>query len=160
MRVGAIVEDFELPDHRGTQRTLTGLLRDGPVVLFFYPGAFTSGCTAEACYFRDVAQDFRPFGAQPVGVSADLVERQAAFAHAYSLGFPLLSDPDGQVRGRFGVRRSVGLTPTRRVTFVIDTDRRVLEVVRSELRMNLHADKALEALRRHRAPRAFSWWGT
>jgi peroxiredoxin Q/BCP len=161
MNVGDIVEDFVLPDERGTPRTLTGLLRDGPVVLFFYPGAFTNGCTAEACHFRDVFADFKALGASPVGVSSDLVSRQAEFADAFALGFPLLSDPDGQVRGRFGVRRTSGPWPTKRVTFVIDVNRKVVEVVRSEIRMNTHADRALEALRRlGRQPetRRFSWW--
>jgi len=60
----------------------------------------------------------------------------------------LLSDTDGTVREQFGVRRTIGLSQTKRVTFVIGTDMRVAEVVRSELRMNTHADKAIEALRR------------
>ena len=64
----------------------------------------------------------------------------------------MLSDPAGAVRSQFGVKRGLGLPQTRRVTFVIDTDRRILEIVRSEMRMSVHADKALEALR-HRAPR-------
>jgi peroxiredoxin Q/BCP len=156
MKVGDTVADFVLPDERGIPRRLTGLLRDGPVVLFFYPGAFTKGCTAQACRFRDVSADFRAAGARPVGVSSDLVERQAEFAQAYALGFPLLSDPDGEVRARFGVRRTSGPWPTKRVTFVIDVDRRVLAVIRSEMRMNAHADTALEVIRRRRRP--FSWW--
>jgi peroxiredoxin Q/BCP len=147
MKVGDIVEDFELPDEQGAQRTLTSLLSNGPVVLFFYPAAFTGGCTAEVCHFRDVAQEFATVGAQPVGVSGDQVDRQAAFAQAYSLGFPLLADPDGLVRTQFGVKRTIGITPTKRATFVIDTDRRVVEIIKSEIRMNTHADRALEVLR-------------
>ena len=64
------------------------------------------------------------------------------------LGYLLLSDPSGDVRARFGVKRGLALMPTRRQTFVIDTDRRVLAVIKSEIRMNAHADKALEALRK------------
>lgn len=152
MDVGDIVEDFELPDEKGTPRRLSGLLSEGPVVLFFYPAAFTAGCTAEACHFRDVAAELRAVGAQPVGVSGDEVDRQAAFSARYALGYPLLSDPQGSVRELFGVRRGLGIGAgkTRRVTFVIDTDRRVLEVVRSEVRMNVHADRALAALQRRR----------
>jgi peroxiredoxin Q/BCP len=63
---------------------------------------------------------------------------------------PLLSDADGAVRELFGVRRGFALAPTRRVTFVIGQDRTVLEVVRSEVRMSAHADRALAALRAHR----------
>ncbi|MET8170698.1 peroxiredoxin [Streptomyces sp. NPDC005329] len=148
---GDLVEDFALPDETGTVRSLTGLLADGPVVLFFYPAALTAGCTAEACHFRDLAAEFAAVGARPVGISGDSVDRQQEFAGRHSLGMPLLSDADGAVRERFGVKRGFSLAPTKRVTFVIGKDRTVLEVVRSELRMNTHADRALDALRAHRA---------
>ncbi|MGW5424422.1 peroxiredoxin [Streptomyces sp. NPDC003943] len=147
MKVGDIVEDFTLPDETGQPRSLSGLLAEGPVVLFFYPAALTPGCTAEACHFRDLAGEFRAAGAQPVGISSDEVARQQEFADRHSLGYPLLSDPKGEIRDRFGVTRGFSLAPTKRVTFVIDEDRRVLEVVRSELRMSAHADRALAALR-------------
>ncbi|MFE7511218.1 peroxiredoxin [Streptomyces sp. NPDC057540] len=147
MNVGDLVEDFTLPDETGAPRSLTGLLDEGPVVLFFYPAALTPGCTAEACHFRDLAAEFRAVGALPVGISTDGVERQLEFAERHSLGYPLLSDPDGAVRERFGVRRGFSLAPTKRVTFVIGQDRRIREVVRSELRMSAHADRALAALR-------------
>ncbi|MGW2835459.1 peroxiredoxin [Streptomyces sp. NPDC001286] len=147
VNVGDKVDDFELPDETGTVRTLSELLADGPVVLFFYPGALTAGCTAEACHFRDLAAEFAAVGARPVGVSGDTVERQQEFAGRHTLGMPLLSDADGAIRERFGVKRGFSLAPTKRVTFVIGQDRTVLDVVRSELRMNTHADRALEALR-------------
>ncbi|MEU3146717.1 MULTISPECIES: peroxiredoxin [unclassified Streptomyces] len=148
---GDTVEDFALPDGTGTVRELSELLAGGPVVLFFYPAALSVGCTAQACHFRDLAAEFAAAGARPVGISGDAVERQAEFAGRHSLGMPLLSDADGAVRERFGVKRGLSLAPTKRATFVIGQDRTVLEVVRSELRMNVHADRALAALRDHRA---------
>ncbi|MEU1008770.1 peroxiredoxin [Streptomyces sp. NPDC005890] len=147
LAIGDKAEDFALPDETGTTRRLTGLLADGPVVLFFYPAALTPGCTAEACHFRDLAAEFAAVGARPVGISGDTVDKQQEFAGRHGLGMPLLSDADGAVRERFGVRRGFSLAPTRRVTFVIAQDRTVLEIVRSELRMNTHADRALAALR-------------
>src|SRR4051812_13847093 len=113
VEVGAKVEDFALPDETGTERHLTELLADGPVVLFFYPAALSPGCTAEACHFRDLAAEFVAVGAQPVGISGDAVDRQQEFAGRHTLGFPLLSDEDGTVRERFGVRRGLSLAPTR-----------------------------------------------
>ncbi|MBV2356228.1 peroxiredoxin [Streptomyces sp. J2-1] len=148
LEVGSTVEDFALPDEAGTVRRLSELLADGPVVLFFYPAALTAGCTAEACHFRDLAAEFAAVGARPVGISGDTVERQQEFSGQHSLGMTLLSDTDGTVRDLFGVRRGFSIAPTRRVTFVIAQDRTVLEVVRSELRMNTHADRALAALRK------------
>ncbi|MFG3203485.1 peroxiredoxin [Streptomyces sp. NPDC048192] len=149
IEVGDRVEDFALPDETGAIRRLTELLADGPVVLFFYPAALTPGCTAEACHFRDLAAEFAAVGARPVGISGDTVDKQQEFAGRHGLGMPLLSDADGTVRERFGVKRGFALAPTKRVTFVIAQDRTVLETVRSELRMNTHADRALAALRAH-----------
>ena len=152
MDVGDIVEDFALADEQGVTRTLTGLLAGGPVVLFFYPAALSRGCTAEACHFRDITAELRAVGGQPVGISGDAVERQAQFAAEHRLGYPLLSDPDGVVRAQFGVGRGVlGLTAIQRITFVIDTDRRILAVIKSEVRMDVHADRALAALRKRQA---------
>jgi peroxiredoxin Q/BCP len=151
VETGEKVEDFALPDETGTVRSLSGLLAEGPVVLFFYPAALTPGCTAQACHFRDLAAEFAAVGAHPVGISGDGVERQQEFAGRHGLGMPLLSDADGTVRERFGVKRGFSLAPTKRTTFVIAQDRTVLDVVRSELRMNAHADRALTALGAHRA---------
>ncbi|WP_086558876.1 peroxiredoxin [Streptomyces africanus] len=151
VEAGDTVEDFALPDETGTVRSLSGLLAEGPVVLFFYPAALTPGCTAQACHFRDLAAEFAAVGARPVGISGDTVERQQEFAGQHGLGMPLLSDTDGTVRERFGVKRGFSLAPTKRTTFVIGQDRTVLDVVRSELRMNVHADRALAALRAHRS---------
>lgn len=147
VNVGDKIDDFELPDETGTTRTLSELLADGPIVLFFYPAALTAGCTAEACHFRDLAAEFAAAGARPVGISGDSVEKQQEFTGRHNLGMPLLSDTDGTIRERFGVKRGFTLAPTKRVTFVIAEDRTVLEIVRSELRMNTHADRALAALR-------------
>jgi thioredoxin-dependent peroxiredoxin len=148
VRTGDTAPEFELPDETGTKRRLTDLLADGPVVLFFYPAAMTSGCTQESCHFRDLAGEFAEVGASRVGISADAVEKQQEFASRHSLGYPLLSDPDRTVAAAYGVKRALPMLPNRRATFVIDTDGTILEVVRSEINMNAHADKALAALRR------------
>ena len=139
--------DFELPDEDGTPRKLSELAADGPVVLFFYPAAMTPGCTAESCHFRDMKAEFDAVGAQRVGISADQVEKQKRFSDKHSFDYPLLSDPDGAVATQFGVRRRfTKLSPTKRATFVIGPDLRVIDVIQSEVRMNVHADRALEAL--------------
>jgi thioredoxin-dependent peroxiredoxin len=147
MKPGDLAPDFELPDDEGAARTLSGFLADGPVVLYFYPAAMTSGCTAESCHFRDLAKEFAEAGGQRVGISPDEVDKQREFSTKHSFDFPLLSDPDGEVARQFGVRRRFGPLLTRRKTFVIDTDRRVLDVISSEVRMSVHADRALEVLR-------------
>ena len=147
MNIGDIVEDFELPDEQGTPRRLSTLLEYGPVVLFFYPAAMTPGCTKESCHFRDLEAEFGAVHAQRLGISADPVDKQHQFADKYGLDFPLLSDADRTVAKAFGVKRSPTILPNKRATFVIDPDRKVVEVIRSETRMDHHADRALEVLR-------------
>ena len=149
MKNGDVVDDFVLPDQTGTDRTFSDFLTNGPVVLFFYPAAMTPGCTKEACHFRDLAGEFSAVGAQRVGISTDSVDKQAQFADRESFDYPLLSDADGAVAARFGVKRGLlgKLAPVKRTTFVVDTDSRILEVIASEVSMDTHADKALEVLR-------------
>jgi len=148
MDTGDLAPDFELPDEDGVPRRLSELAADGPVVLFFYPAAMTPGCTAESCHFRDMKAEFDAVGAQRVGISADAVSKQKEFSDKHQFDYPLLSDPDGAVATQFGVRRKITvLTPTKRATFVIGSDLRVLGVVKSEVRMNVHADRALEILK-------------
>ncbi|MGH3586239.1 MAG: peroxiredoxin [Pseudonocardia sp.] len=150
MNVGDHVEDFALDDETGTPRRLSDLLTRGPVVLFFYPIASSGGCTQEACHFRDLAAEFASAGAQPVGISSDPVPKQHAFATAHSLGYLLLSDPGHRVAKALGAYRWFlpGGLHTRRMTFVIGTDRRVHSVLADERSMHAHADAALAALRR------------
>ncbi|MFI6237570.1 peroxiredoxin [Micromonospora sp. NPDC050784] len=146
--VGDVVRDFELPDETGTPRRLSEFLAAGPVVLFFYPAAMTRGCTAESCHFRDLAAEFTALGATRVGISRDPVAKQAEFSKLHGFDYPLLSDTDGAVAQQFGVKRRVPLGPLsmKRMTFVIGTDQRVIEVIHSEVSMNEHADRALRAL--------------
>jgi peroxiredoxin Q/BCP len=152
MKTGDTAPNFELPDQTGTPRTLATLLADGPVVLFFYPAAMTPGCTREACHFRDLAGEFAAVGAGRVGVSVDPVDKLAKFADQQSFEYPLLSDDGGTVAGQFGVKRGLlgKVLPVKRTTFVIDTDRTVVEVITSEFNFNSHADKALETLQTRR----------
>jgi peroxiredoxin Q/BCP len=153
MKRGDRVSEFELPDQTGTVRSLTSLLSDGPIVLFFYPAAMTPGCTKEACHFRDLAGEFSAVGAGRVGISADAVAKQAKFADMQKFDYPLLSDTEGVVATQFGVKRGLlgKLMPVKRTTFVIDTDRTVLDVIASEFSMDTHADKALEVLRQRQS---------
>ena len=117
------------------------------MVLFFYPAAMTSGCTKESCHFRDLAAEFDAVGAQRVGISADAVDKQRQFSEKHGFDYPLLSDVDRSVAEAFGVKRGgISITPVKRSTFVIDTDRKVLSVIKSEVNMNKHADAALEVL--------------
>lgn len=147
MRIGVPAPDFMLRDTHGRQWRLSDQLRQGPVVLFFYPSAMTVGCTAESCRFRDLSQEFEDVGAQRVGVSSSDVPLQQQFSAANDLDFPLLADVDGTVAELYGARRAFSPRPTKRATYVISRESVVVGIISSELRMRAHADRSLEILR-------------
>lgn len=146
MRVGERAPEFSLRDEAGATRHLSEFLAHGPVVLFFYPAASTAGCTRESCHFRDLATAFAEHGASRVGISMDTITKQAAFAETNHLDYPLLADVGGVVASSYGVKRALDVLRVRRTTFVIDATGVVREIIASELNMNVHADRALEAL--------------
>jgi peroxiredoxin Q/BCP len=111
----------------------------------------TYGCTKESCHFRDLSAEFAAVGAQPVGISADSVDKQKQFDEKESLAMPLLSDPDHAVAAQLGAKRGASFLPNKRMTLVIDTDRTLLDVFHSEFSMGSHADKALALLKARRA---------
>ncbi len=144
---GSLAPDFELLDQDGKPHRLSKLVERGPVVLFFYPAAGSSGCTREAVHFRDLVTRFAAAGAHRVGISTDDVATLEGFAMAEELDFPLLSDTDGLVATAYGVRRRF-ITPVKRATFIIDERQKIVEVIASETNMHVHADRALEVLDR------------
>jgi peroxiredoxin Q/BCP len=151
MQTGDLAPDFKLNDQDGNERTLSTLLLNGPVVLFFYPAAMTKGCTKESCHFRDLASEFSTLGGQRIGISMDTVAKQSEFTAKNSLDYPLLADVDGEVAKSYGVKRSLDLLKVKRTTFVIGQDRKIVDVISSEMNMNTHADRALDALAKLKA---------
>jgi peroxiredoxin Q/BCP len=93
---------FALPDQRGQVISLAEH-RGRKVLLYFYPKADTSGCTAQACSVRDARGDLTTAGVDVLGISPDPPARQASFDAKYTLGFPLLSDADHRVAEAYGV---------------------------------------------------------
>jgi len=133
---------LRLRDYRGRRH----------VVLYFFPKDFTPGCTKEACSFRDNRAELAALDAEVVGVSNDTAEKHAKFADAYSLPYPLISDRDARISAAYGVQHFGGLLPggwlpTKRVTFVIDKDGIVREVIRSEFNIQRHIGEAIEVLK-------------
>jgi len=144
--IGKIVPDFEAQTQTGETVKLSDYLKRGPVVLFFYPKAMTPGCTKESCHFRDLQAEFHAVGATRLGISADKPDLQAKFAAKYGFDFPLLSDEDGSIARAFGASRK-GPLFNRRITFVIGADGRLIDIIKSEMNMNIHGDQALAILK-------------
>lgn len=143
--------DFTLPDQDGNDVRLYDLLKSGPVVVFFYPKAFTNVCTAEACSFRDSHEAFADAGAQVVGISSDDVETQKKFHTRFKLSYPVLSDSDRTAYDGFGLRNGSGLkigwALNDRVTFVIDADGIVRHHSTGMFEASGHVEESLQTVK-------------
>jgi peroxiredoxin Q/BCP len=142
---GTTAPDFELPDQHGKLVRLSRFRGKGPVVLYFYPKDDTSGCTIEACRFRDDFQKFQASGAEVIGISGDSERSHGAFVSKYKLPFTLLSDKGGSVRKLYGVKKTFGVIPGR-ATFVIDRAGVVRHAFSSQSKPAQHVEEALAAL--------------
>lgn len=136
--VGDTAPDFDAKVSGGTRLKLSSL-RGSPVVLYFYPQADTPGCTVESKGFRDFYPEFQGRRVHIVGVSVDDVSDQDAFCTKYKLPFPLVADTSKEVTTAYGVLRPSGRA--RRVTFMIDEQGKVVEVV-DDPSAPTHVDKA------------------
>jgi len=144
--VGDPAPDFALADQHGEMVELRRF-RGRTVVLYFYPRDHTVLCTTQACDFRDNYEIFHQSDAEILGISSDTTTSHATFAEQHALPFTLLSDPGGLVRARYGVPRLFGLLPGR-VTYVIDKQGIVRQIIRSAFSATRHVREALQTARR------------
>jgi thioredoxin-dependent peroxiredoxin len=148
--IGDQAPDFTMPTDGSDSVTLSEL-RGTPVVLYFYPKDDTTGCTAEACGFRDAFLDFGKTGAVVIGVSRDPVSSHDKFKQKHGLPFILASDATGEVTERYGVwveksmygRKYMGVE---RSTFLIGPDGRIARTWR-KVKVPGHAEEVLAAAR-------------
>ena len=138
--VGAKAPDFTLHNQNREEVTLSAELKKGPVVLAFFPAAFSGTCQQEMCTFRDSAGDLNQVSAQVLGVSTDTFFALKAWGDQQKLNFPLLSDYNKEVIPKYGVLNPdmIGMKNiAKRAVFVIDRNgvvrhREVLEDARNE----------------------------
>lgn len=103
LEVGDTAPAFEAPADDGTTWRSDDHIGDGYLVVYFYPAAMTSGCTNQACTYRDNRSRLQELGATVVGISGDRVENLRIFKRANQLNFTLLSDTTGEIARAFGV---------------------------------------------------------
>jgi peroxiredoxin Q/BCP len=145
---GTKAPDFTLPTDGGGTVTLSKL-KGKKVVLYFYPKDDTSGCTAEACGFRDSLPNFKKLDATVIGVSRDSVASHDKFKKKYELPFMLAADTDGKVTERYGVwveksmygRKYMGIE---RATFLID-EKGMVKQVWHKVKVPGHVEEVMAA---------------
>jgi thioredoxin-dependent peroxiredoxin len=153
LAVGDRAPDFTLYTESGERVTLSELTRveKRAVVVFFYPKDDTPGCTAEACGFRDLYEEFARAGAEVVGISSDSAESHRRFAGKHQLPMKLLVDAQSKVRKLYDVRATLGILPGR-ATFVVDAEGIIRHLFASQLRVVSHVQQALAIVRRLAPP--------
>jgi peroxiredoxin Q/BCP len=129
--------DFTAPDQNNEPVSLAGLLKNGPLILYFYPADFTPGCTREACTLRDLHAQLRAAKVTVAGVSPQSAASHAAFAARYGLPFTLLCDPDKTLIKAYGVTGPLGFG-VRRASFLVNTAGIIEDGVLADLRIGRH----------------------
>ena len=145
VKVGDKAPDFTLPSQMGDDVTLSEFFGKKNVVLYFYPKDETTGCTKEACTFRDNYEELTKLDAEVIGVSGQSVESHKSFATHHGLPFILLSDEDNNVRELYGVPSSMGIIPGR-VTYIIDKKGMVRHIFNSQTQAQKHVEEAKKTL--------------
>jgi peroxiredoxin Q/BCP len=145
LRIGEQAPEFALPDQDGRTRRLPELLGGGPLILYFYPADFTPGCTREACDLRDLHGLILSAGLRVVGISPQSPESHRRFRDQHSLPFTLLSDEQKAAIKAYGVDGPLGIG-VRRATFLINRDRRIVDVVLADLRIGRHLEFVQRAI--------------
>ena len=144
LNVGAKVPEFILPDQNGKMFDINSVLGKKKLVIYFYPKDESTGCTKEACTFRDDYSVFNESDAMIIGISGQSVQSHKAFADKYKLPFTLLSDKDNAVRKMFGVKTS---PIPGRVTFVVDKTGHVVYNFDSLVQPEKHVEEAMRILK-------------
>jgi thioredoxin-dependent peroxiredoxin len=145
VKVGDKAPEFTLPSQMGDNVSLSEFFGKKNVVLYFYPKDETTGCTKEACTFRDNYEELTKLDAEVIGVSGQSVESHISFASHYGLPFILLSDEGNNIRGLYGVPSSMGIIPGR-VTYIIDKKGMVRHIFNSQTQAQKHVEEAKKAL--------------
>jgi peroxiredoxin Q/BCP len=131
LKAGDKAPAFSLLDQEGKKVSLSDF-KGKKLLLYFYPKADTPGCTKQACSIRDASKELKKYGAAAVGISPDEPDRQKKFDNKYSLGFPLLSDPDNKVAKAYGAWGEKSMYGKKyegiiRSSFVIDGRGKILQ---------------------------------
>jgi len=145
LKVGDLAPEFSAQDQHGTAISLAGLLERGRLVLYFYPKDFTPVCTAQACTFRDASSELGTLSANVVGVSGDPVDSHQRFAEKHGVPFSLIADPERRIIKPYRALLPI-INHTLRVTYVIDTNRRILGAFHHEFSATKHLDDVKRAL--------------
>ena len=145
LQSGSKAPEFVLENDQGGESSLTDLLQDGPLILYFYPADFTPGCTKEACSIRDIHNDIQAVGLRVAGVSPQDAESHQRFRDEHNLPFTLICDPDKIAIKMYDVDGPFG-RGVRRVTYLITQGQKIQDALQADVMINKHKDFIQKAI--------------
>jgi len=139
LKVGNVAPEFVLPDENGNDVSLTQLLEESALILYFYPADFTPGCTKEACAIRDMHDDIMSVGLQVVGISPQDEESHRRFKDEHNLPFTLVCDPDKVAIRMYDADGPLGFG-VRRITYLVSQGQKIQAAMEANVQIDKHRE--------------------
>lgn len=137
LKTGDVAPEFVLPDESGKEVSLTQLLEESALILYFYPADFTPGCTKEACFIRDMHDEILSVGLKVVGVSPQDAESHRRFKEEHDLPFTLICDPDKVAIRMYDADGPLGLG-VRRITYLVNQGQKIQAGLEANMQVAKH----------------------
>jgi peroxiredoxin Q/BCP len=145
LKVGDVAPEFILPDESGNEVSLTRVLGESALILYFYPADFTKGCTKEACAIRDMHDEILSVGLRVIGISPQEEDSHERFKDEHDLPFTLVSDPDKIAIRMYDADGPFGFG-VRRITYLIGQGQKIQGAVEANVSIEKHREFIAKAV--------------
>jgi peroxiredoxin Q/BCP len=145
LQPGDVAPEFILPGEDGQDISLTKMLQDSALILYFYPADFTPGCTKEACAIRDIHDDILSVGLRVLGISPQDEESHRRFKEEHNLPFTLICDPDKTAIKMYDADGPMGYG-VRRITYLVNQGQKIQDAIQANLQIGQHSEFIRKAI--------------
>ena len=145
LKPGDVAPEFILPGEDGQEISLTKMLQESALILYFYPADFTPGCTKEACAIRDIHDDILAVGLKVLGISPQDEESHSRFKEEHNLPFTLICDPEKIAIKMYDVEGPLGYG-IRRITYLVNQGQKIQDAVQANLQIGQHTEFIRKAI--------------
>ena len=145
LKPGDVAPEFILPGEDGQEVSLTKMLQDSALILYFYPADFTPGCTKEACAIRDIHDDILSVGLKVLGISPQDEESHRRFKEEHNLPFTLICDPDKIAIRMYDADGPMGFG-VRRITYLVNQGQKIQDAIQANLQIAQHKNFIAKAV--------------
>ncbi len=145
LKPGDVAPEFILPGEDGQDVSLTKLLQDSALILYFYPADFTPGCTKEACAIRDIHEDILSVGLKVLGISPQDQESHRRFKEEHNLPFTLVCDPEKVAIRMYDAQGPLGFG-VRRITYLVSQGQKIQDAMQANVKIEQHTNFIRKAI--------------